>query len=664
MNDYVTIAQAVGLTGYKRRWVEKQIKKGKFQACRVLSSKQKGKFITKILITSLPVAAQKRWLEQTTENHPHPDPLPEGEGIAGVGPLPEGEEVQIPTTRPAPEIGSPDDLPTTPEAALVWYNGLPKIQQARIDERLATLNAIEKVKETCANVEDEKLTSVCREHGISRATHYLRMRKYRKHSLAGLADGRFGQSRSKLIEAQKNYIVALVKQNPDRRTVRIHEYVLRKYPENPVSGTTVVRYLEKWKATHHELFSFLKNPDQWKNDYQLAFGSQSEKALHFLHYIELDSTPADILCADGKRYNIICAIDIFSRKPKCHVSPTSSGQGVAALFRNVILDWGVPENAVRDNGKDYVSNHINSILKTLDINAITVAPFTPEGKPHIERFFRTLSGGLFEELHGYIGHNVAQRKAIESRRSFAKRMMNSEADPIQLNIYPDELQAIVNRWIEKVYNQRVHKGINDTPEHKAAQSMTPIRRIEDERALDILLVPAGEATVQKKGIRYDKALYQAPELSGWMRERVQVRRDMQDAGRLYVFSRHGQYITTAWDPTIEGMPSIDYAAVRKDQRRRIRDQKAAIATLKEDPMQDLLTAKTGENTLVSLPRKRTAQTAALEEAKTAALRGAGAKPERYKSVAEQMEENGWNETEEGLDGDDLDFLDDLELVNF
>ena len=37
-------------------------------------------------------------------------------------------------------------------------------------------------------------------------------------------------------------------------------------------------------------------------------------------------------------------------------------------------------------------------------------------KPHIERFFRTLSHGLIELLPAYIGHCVADRQVIEARK--------------------------------------------------------------------------------------------------------------------------------------------------------------------------------------------------------------------------------------------------------
>ena len=176
-------------------------------------------------------------------------------------------------------------------------------------------------------------------------------------------------------------------------------------------------------AKRSRTFSIPDNPDAYKSKFQLALGDASEKAKRFLHFIEVDSTPADVICSDNKRYTIIGGIDVFSRKCKFLVSPTSNSWAISALIRNIIIDWGLPENVIRDNGQDYASHMVNQALHALEINVIAVQPFTPEGKPRIERTFRSLSHGLFEKgLPGYIGHGVADRQAIENGKGCAERM--------------------------------------------------------------------------------------------------------------------------------------------------------------------------------------------------------------------------------------------------
>ena len=56
-----------------------------------------------------------------------------------------------------------------------------------------------------------------------------------------------------------------------------------------------------------------------------------------------------------------------SRRLKLYVSRSSSSSAVATLTRSALLDWGVPEMVVTDNGSDYVSNHIKNVFMALNI---------------------------------------------------------------------------------------------------------------------------------------------------------------------------------------------------------------------------------------------------------------------------------------------------------
>ncbi|MEK9630006.1 MAG: Mu transposase C-terminal domain-containing protein [Nitrospinota bacterium] len=630
MTVYVSQHQAAKLEGVSIRHIQRRISQGKYQTRTVPSTKQIGKYKTEIAATSLPLPIQAKLTKERISRTP---------------------------------TNQPPLHPIDPSKICFWYQSLPKKHKEFIDKRQAIITDIKAKLEAIEEKHKTKsLIELAAHHRIKWRCYYRWQKAYDQEGLYGLRNKRYDQDRSKLTLEQKQYIVQLIKQNPDRRDSRIVEYLNFKFPEIKVSRNTVSRYTAAWKKKNHELYTFLKSPDNWKNNYLVSFGSHSEKAQRFLQYVELDSTPADLLCADGKRYTIIGGIDIYSRKVKCKVSPTSNGMSVAALIRSVIIDWGIPENIIRDNGKDYTSNHINSVLDSLEIKAITLPPFTPEGKPHIERFFRALSGSLFEEISGYIGHNVSDRRKIESRRSFAQRFMRKGSEPIRIGLHPEQFQEVMNKWIENVYHQKHHTGIKTTPELKATQSHSLIRHIKDERALDILLLPADEATVYKKGIRYQTGNYQSPDLAGFIKERVSVRRDLDNAGRLYVFDLEGNYITTAWDSKLEGIPDINYQQIRKEQKKQIASQKAAIKTLAEEPMIQLVNQNKELNKFEDFPKRQTARTRRIEKAANAALRNEGIKPERFKTIDEHMNDSGWeNENELDKENDSLDFLEGCEI---
>lgn len=631
MMEYISQHQAANLEGVSIRHIQRRISQGKYQTRTVPSTKQIGKYKTEIAVTSLPVPVQAKLTKEPKSRTP---------------------------------ITQPSFHPIDPSKITFWYQSLPKEHKEFIDKRKTIITDIKtKLEAVEEKLKTETLIELAKQYNIKWRCYYRWQKAFDQEGLYGLRNKRYGQDRSKLTLEQKQYITKLIKQNPDRRDARIVEYLNSKFPEIKISSHTINRYIAAWKKKNHELFTFMKSPDKWKSNYLVSFGSHSEKAQRFLQYVELDSTPADLLCADGKRYTIIGGIDIYSRKVKCKVSPTSNGMGVAALIRSVITDWGIPENFIRDNGKDYTSNHINTVFDSLEVNSITLPPFTPEGKPHIERFFRTLSSSLFEEISGYIGHNVSDRKNIESRRSFAQRFMRQGSEPIRIGLCAKQLQELIDKWIDNIYHQKQHGGIKSTPEQKAAQSHSPVRQVKNERVLDILLLPAGEATVYKKGIRYQTGNYQSPDLAGFIKERVTVRRDLDNAGRLYVFDLEGNYITTAWDSTLEGIPDINHQQIRKDQRKRVARHKAAIETLTEEPMIQLINQREGLNNFSSLTKRQTARKWKIEAAANAALMNEGIKPQRFQSIAEQMNDNGWeNENELSNDDDSLDFLEGCEIA--
>lgn len=294
--------------------------------------------------------------------------------------------------------------------------------------------------------------------------------------------------------------------------------------------------------------------------------------------------------------------------------------GIAEVLRRVLTEWGVPENIIKDNGQDYVSMHIHQILAAFAIHAPFVPHFTPEAKPHVERFFGTLARGLLEELPGYIGHGVADRKAIESRRTFADRILKKK-ETLEINLSPEELQSAINAWIERIYSQRVHSGLKVCPEARRAQSPKQPSRVADLAALEIVLMPEAARTVHKKGIKVDD-WYQAAELGHHVGKKVRVKVNTGDITELYVYTMEGRHICNAYDSKARPMSVAGMVAAKKSQRKAIRQRVAAVKALGDavpDPMAALLDFKGAEKKISAMVRKSDPHTnAALTEAARAA----------------------------------------------
>jgi hypothetical protein len=246
---------------------------------------------------------------------------------------------------------------------------------------------------------------------------------------------------------------------------------------------------------------------------------------------------------------------------------------------------------VRDNGKDYTAKHINEGLEGLGITPITLPPFTPERKPIVERFFGTLTRSLFEMLPGYCGHNVADAQAIRARTSFADRFAGKTDD--EQGLSQAELQAVIDAWIEDFYHQEKHSSLGMSPNAKASAAERLPRRVEDIRAVDVLLAQGGIAKVGKKGVRADNIQYWNDLFLGpLVGQRVRYRIDPRDVGRIYIFDRNtNEFICEAVDQAFLGHTPADYRRIKAEWRHNIKVRAAAAKELARDigdPLGNLL----------------------------------------------------------------------------
>lgn len=111
---------------------------------------------------------------------------------------------------------------------------------------------------------------------------------------------------------------------------------------------------------------------------------------------------------------------------------------------------------------------------------------------------------------------------------------------------------------------------------QAAAESTP-RRVTDERALDILLLPTpGQDAhkVHKDGIHTQKGKYIAPALGGMVGEEVHVRLDEDDAGYIYVFDLNGMFVCRAEDPELTGVSRRDIALAARRFQKTVEGEKA------------------------------------------------------------------------------------------
>ncbi len=466
-----------------------------------------------------------------------------------------------------------------------------QIQKAEIKEKIvqefsafkkqSTLSNTQARQEFCKQFNDKTIlsdSSVRAVTGtISVRTLFDWEKNYETMGLAGLADNYGNRKGASKIEARpelKELILGLIYYNPDISSKLIMRALRTKFGwDNVPSYKTIRNWVLKWKSENASLLLAIKNPDAWRNKFQAAAGSQSEKIVRLNQRWEFDSTPTDIMLDDGSRHNIVGVIDVYSRRLKLLVSNSSNSQAVTSITRACLLEWGVPEEVKTDNGADYASKHMRRVFESLEIKQIFCQPFTPEGKPHIERVFKTFSHDVLEMLPGYIGHNVSDRKNIEARKSFADHIMGKAKNRTAEYLSAEQLQEFCDNWVKNYYMQEPHRGLNGkTPQSMIDNYAGEVRHIGNERALDILLSPTsgdGLRTVTKKGIAIDNAYYDSHDLALYTGKQVKVLYSESEWGKIYVFTLEGKFICEAFCYERAGISRAEVATAKKHLQKRL-----------------------------------------------------------------------------------------------
>jgi len=377
---------------------------------------------------------------------------------------------------------------------------------------------------------------------------------------ADLRPPRTGNRRgaSRLRAEHRRFIEALI--NDHARSSHIFQGFLARF-EDPLkrgydrdgrklpSESTVGRYAQKWKLANRTFLESTANPSRFRSHRRFAIAQADGEIVHPNLEWQVDGTPADVLLRDGRR-SILAVIDVFTRRAMFLVAPSESTDAALLLVRRAIIAWGVPARLRGDNGSGFVSQRFQSGLADLEIEYVPCAPYSPEQKGFVERAFGFMSQSLLERLPGFKGHSVAERQKLREQASFGQRAA-SDRKLYEIALSSSELQRTLDRWADDFAGNHPRSSLSDlSPNQVAASWPGPIRRIEDERALDLLLAPAPQnpfRCVGKRGISVDGAYFAAPELSEFAGQSVRVFVDPADMGHIvcYTASDPRQFICVA-----------------------------------------------------------------------------------------------------------------------
>lgn len=352
---------------------------------------------------------------------------------------------------------------------------------------------------------------------------------------------------------------------------------------------TFQHFIKGLKASEKVVLTKITDPDKFRSTMKLSGTGTQRHVTEPNALWMIDASPVDALCLDG-RYSMYANLDIATRRYVITLSKTPRASAVGLLIRKATLKWGLARIIKTDNGSDFVAVATKRLFSNLDIEPDVSDAYSPEQKGHVERVIKTFQHEVCPQLPGYIGHSVADRKAIEGRKSFAQRLGADEKELFEVALTAEQLQRHIDDWLEYVYHEREHSALKRTPNEAAAASTAVIRRV-DERALDALLMPVpgknGHRTMTKQGIKNDGFYY----LSGSIMIGADVfcRLDPLDMGRMYVFDGDdGRFLDVAICAELADVNPQAYVKAQKQiaaelLREKEREIKADIRALKKGP---------------------------------------------------------------------------------
>lgn len=381
-------------------------------------------------------------------------------------------------------------------------------------------------------------------------------------------------------------------------------------------------FMTRFKQDNRMALLKMTDPDRFRSHYQVSGLSRYGHLERLNQVWEIDASPSDAMCTDVRRPAVYALKDIWSKRVILYVSATPRSDAVSALVRKAIIAWGAPEVIKTDNGSDFTSKASRRALASLGIQHDLCAPFTPQHKGSIERVIGTMQRGLMTMLPGFAGHSVAGRKAIEARKSFADRLGQKDDKTFEVDMTMAELQAYADRWAEKHYAHQPHSSLPGrvSPFERAASYAGAVKKINDVRALDMLLAPIAEnnpvRTVGKQGLKIDNAFFIGDGSSMLPGDKVLVRLDPADMGRVYCFTADGeQFLGEATCPERIGASRPEAVArARAAQNKHIKEgtaelRRAAKAIKPRDMVEGMLGgAEAAASAVVAFPKRAEAHT--------------------------------------------------------
>lgn len=258
---------------------------------------------------------------------------------------------------------------------------------------------------------------------------------------------------------------------------------------------------------------------------RFALHGTSRRVDRLLEIVEIDHSPIDLLVVGPDRVVVgrPTITVVLDRATRCvlgyHLS--LAGHGVPAVFealRHALLPktylseryadlhitwecFGWMERLLMDNGREFHADSVADAMLNLGVACEFAGSRSPNDKPFVERFLRTLNYGLIHTLKGTTLAKVHKRVGFKAEDDAALTL--------------EELDRIIHVWICSVYHIRPHRGLEGrapiTVWRELAKANPPQLKM-NAADVDIEFSECTTSRVQSYGIDLNGFVYRSPKL--------------------------------------------------------------------------------------------------------------------------------------------------------
>ena len=282
---------------------------------------------------------------------------------------------------------------------------------------------------------------------------------------------------------------------------------------------------------------------------------------------QVDATNFDFMCLDEngeqKRYTAVGFVDTASGRMVYDLCDSPNGYANVRLLKRALKKMGRPGYVKGDNGKDYVGEHFQGVLKRLGIVYVRSPKYEGRAKGKIERAHGVMQN-FFEGLPGFLGHDAGQRIQREDQALEKSKRLSGVKTNISNLLTREQMQATIEEYCERMFDW--------------SAEFEPF--IFDERTFGASVI----RTLQAEGFSVCGVKYVSLEVFSHIKigEKCELIEDIDDASKFYVY-KDGRYLCEVVNEEIASYTAEEVRTARKEYVRKfINPTKAYIKSLTDE----------------------------------------------------------------------------------